>query len=550
MTNRLRRLSLLFGTLLVPWRALAGTELPPGCTPPPDDATLEAEGATIGEITIVVDDVFDPSRPGENHFLYRLANRLHINTRPTVVEQLLLVKPGDPYRRRLLDESERLLRAESVFSEATIRPVASCGNTVHLVVEAHDVWTLFVSAGFSRSGGKNTTKLELDDANFLGTGKNLAVEQRSTVDRDSSLIRYRDHNLMGSRARLELWYADNSDGGFKVFDLRRPFYALDTKWAAGLRVRLEEKVDDLYEAGRIKGSFRHDQDFIEAFVGRSAGLKNGRVARWLLGATRLEDDFGKAVRETEPFRIPSDRTLSYPWVGFEWIRDDFAKVSNLDQLARTEDVALGFQFNGRVGYSTESLGGDRNRAIFSFAATDGVRLGRDSLLLLKGSSAGRYSDDGAENFLTSADLRLYWRNFGNHLLFTSLQLDAARQLDFDNQLLLGGDSGLRGYPLRFQEGDRRVLWTLEQRFYTRLDLFKLVQVGGAVFVDLGRAWYVRDPGFKVRNDGWLRDVGLGLRLSSNRSSQGTVLHLDIAFPLDGDGTIDTVQWLVKTKQSF
>lgn len=31
--------------------------------------------------------------------------------------------------------------------------------------------------------------------------------------------------------------------------------------------------------------------------------------------------------------------------------------------------------------------------------------------------------------------------------------------------------------------------------------------------------------------GLLRDVGLGLRLSSSRSGQGAMVHLDLAFPL-------------------
>ena len=41
-----------------------------------------------------------------------------------------------------------------------------------------------------------------------------------------------------------------------------------------------------------------------------------------------------------------------------------------------------------------------------------------------------------------------------------------------------------------------------------------------------------------------------LRLGSTRSGLANVLHLDIAFPLDGDSSIDNVQFLVETKRSF
>ena len=31
---------------------------------------------------------------------------------------------------------------------------------------------------------------------------------------------------------------------------------------------------------------------------------------------------------------------------------------------------------------------------------------------------------------------------------------------------LGGDTGLRGYPLRYQNGNQRALFTVEERLYT------------------------------------------------------------------------------------
>ena len=47
----------------------------------------------------------------------------------------------------------------------------------------------------------------------------------------------------------------------------------------------------------------------------------------------------------------------------------------------------------------------------------------------------------------------------------------------------------------------------------------------------------------------LRDVGLGLRLAPTRASS-KIVHIDLAFPLDGDSGIDSVQILVEAKKSF
>jgi outer membrane translocation and assembly module TamA len=115
-------------------------------------------------------------------------------------------------------------------------------------------------------------------------------------------------------------------------------------------------------------------------------------------------------------------------------------------------------------------------------------------------------------------------------------------------LLLGGDNGLRGYPLRYQTGNQRALLTVEQRVYTDWYPFRLFRVGGAVFFDVGRAW-----GGDLRNTenpGWLSDAGFGLRIVNCRSAFGNVLHADIAFPLNGDSNIHSMQFLLRSRATF
>jgi hypothetical protein len=53
-----------------------------------------------------------------------------------------------------------------------------------------------------------------------------------------------------------------------------------------------------------------------------------------------------------------------------------------------------------------------------------------------------------------------------------------------------------------------------------------------------------------QSQGLLKDVGVGLRLGNSRSALGNVLHIDLAFPLDGDSSISSMQVIVETKRSF
>ena len=110
-------------------------------------------------------------------------------------------------------------------------------------------------------------------------------------------------------------------------------------------------------------------------------------------------------------------------------------------------------------------------------------------LLLIRREQGRFGELENENVLVGGRFRHFARTYGPHQLQTSIQVDLADNLDPDKQLLIGGDSGLRGYPRRYQDGDRRFLFSIEHRWYTDLELFNLIHVGAAAFFDMGSAWY-------------------------------------------------------------
>jgi hemolysin activation/secretion protein len=134
------------------------------------------------------------------------------------------------------------------------------------------------------------------------------------------------------------------------------------------------------------------------------------------------------------------------------------------------------------------------------------------------------------------------------LFFAAARANAVIDPDLDHQLLLGGDNGLRGYPLRYQSGKASVLFTAEERFFTTWFPFRLYQIGAAVFADAGRTW-----GDDVAGQaplGWLADAGVGLRIGNSRSGLGNVLHVDLAVPLNRQPGIDSVQLLIETRGSF
>ncbi|MCH9650024.1 MAG: BamA/TamA family outer membrane protein [Deltaproteobacteria bacterium] len=509
---------------------------------------LEERGTEIGKIEVDTQDIFNKEEPGEGYRLYRLANRLHRRTRDRVIEKFLLLEEGTPYSRYEVEESARILRSQRYLYDATIEPIAYDGKKVDLRIRTRDVWTLKVGASLSRSGGENNFNIEVQDSNFLGTGKEITLKRSSDVDRSGYKVRYIDPNLLGTRAELELNYGDNDDGRFQKLKFRRRFFSLDSRRAGGLEYVGNRRTDSFYDLGTVQWKFDHDETFAEAWTGISKGLIEGNTHRWLAGVTFEEHKFSANTPVPTPFRPLEDRTLSYPWLGFQLAQDRYLEAQDINLIGRTEDLALGHNITARIGWSSPIFGANRDQLILEGSYSLGLIPAENHVLLFDSYLTGRWGEGGEEDVLVGLAARYHWRNMGQHALFATLRVDAARELDPEKQLLLGGDSGLRGYPLRYQFGDRRALLTLEQRFYTPWHPLRLAHVGAAVFVDIGKVW---TPGTNsVSDQGTLIDVGFGLRLSPSRSGFGSMVHLDVAFPLTGEASIDRVQFLISTKETF
>jgi hemolysin activation/secretion protein len=513
----------------------------------PSDAELENAATRIGEILIDERQLFD-FRQDEDTSLTRVANRLHIPTREATIEDQLLFKSGDPYRADLLEESARILRDTRYLRDALIRPVAYHDGVVDVEVTTQDVWTLNPGISFGRKGGKNTGGVQVEDLNFLGLGTQLGAGYESGVDRDSKTIYYRDRQLGSSWWDLATRYSDNSDGRFAQFGLQHPFYALDSRWSAGVALSDDLRDDSRYDLGEVVDRYQVREKLASVYWGWSKGLVGDWARRYTVGLSFEDHAFSESPDGTVPLLLPENRRFAYPWIGAEWVQNEFRTARNRDQIEKTEDYSLGWRARAQLGFASTATGSDRDAVMLRGGVSKGLAASARQTLLFDADATGRVEQGEIHGGRLGAAARYYFRQSPGRLLFMGLSAEAGQNLDVDQQILLGGDSGLRGYPLRYQAGEGRWLFTAEQRFFTRWYPFQLFNVGAAVFYDMGATWG-RDP-LGAPSQGLLRDVGFGLRLGNSRSALGNVLHIDVAYPLDGDSSISNVQFLVETKKSF
>lgn len=514
----------------------------------PPETTIKADGLVIGAIVLRRSNIFDLSNPDEDKWLYRLANRLHVVTREPIIDKQLLFRPGDIYSQRAVEESERILRSRKYLYEADIRPLQIRDGVVDVEVVTQDIWSLLPDLSYSRGGGEDKWKVGIEDSNLLGRGQLLNVSYVDDIDRTSRSVEFADNHVGRSWVSVAAKYSDNSDGETTAVSVIRPFYALDAKWAAGSSVYGDDRRSTLYVLGDSAAEYRHERDYASLWAGWSNGISNGLVRRWTGGLVYDVNRFSDVANPTLLSVRPDDRKLIYPFVGFELVEDEYKTSRNHDQIGRTEDFLMGRRVTASLGWSDESLSNDRDALLLSAGASRGYGELEGTALLLALQASTRLESGHAKNALFTTSARFYHRQSEKRLFFASIEGSAGHALDVDNPIYAGGKTGLRGYPFRYQSGDSRVVLTIEQRYFTDWYPFRLVHVGAALFADVGRVWGVNPAGAEARE--WLTDVGFGLRLAPTRFSHRKVFHLDFAFPLSGDDSIDSMQIYFRAKRRF
>jgi hypothetical protein len=294
--------------------------------------------------------------------------------------------------------------------------------------------------------------------------------------------------------------------------------------------------------------FRRKLRQFDVSLGISAGEQRAETQRWRVGYSYEDRRFSNVGGEVPPDPFPENRTLSYPWIGFESIEDRFDTAANVDRIGRTEDIHFGRQYSAVFGWSEGALGGDGvSRLVLHSRYDDANRLDGTQLFMYGAGfdSYWNFDTNAVEELIASihADYRLPQTN--RFEFAASLKTRYVANLPADMQLLGGAETGMRGYPSRYQAGDRSYRVSFEERYLPEIYIARLVHVGFVVFVDAGRTWFSDDP-----NDegyGTLADVGFGLRFESTRTQRDRVVHLDFAFPLVDGPDVSGMEVLLQIK---
>ena len=499
-------------------------------------------------LVIKTNPIFDESDQ-DSFWLHSFANAIHINTQEKVVEDLLPFSLDSELTEEDIAEAERLLREAPYLRDAKVELIPNCDSddSHTLAIETWDNWSLLPSVSFGRKGGENKYSFGFKEDNFLGYGIGASVRYRKTHERSGyDFALYMPLNII-PHATLLTEYADNDDGAKSHLLLSKPFYSLNSNSMYSVDILDEEKVDTIDQNGDLAWGFGHKIKSIEVVYGWLINDEADSPLRIKTGIKKEQHKFYDLDSEFLEILL-SERDFLYPWIGVEYVQSEFEILSDVYLIGNREDVNLGWQLAFNMGIETEDQVSEFSCDVHFNASASKGKHWNNTLVLFSASSNGCLTDGKAEQYKVSTDVEVFYRFAPQWTFYGRAHLLSSKNQYFDTPVVLGGETGVRGYPLEYKHGEHFFSSTAELRLNPNIEIYQLFNVGFAAFADVGQTY--GDTVVENQIDSAIASAGIGTRIYSSRSSNANVVHVDIIRPLVSGENVDEWQWRVMVKRTL
>jgi hypothetical protein len=479
---------------------------------------------TIDTVIIVNGNIFDREDAAPD-WVARLANRLHIRTRQSVIRRRLLLNRGDPFDLARMEESERSLRALGVFRQVRLDTVRSQpGGKLALRAVTSDGWSTQPQASFTSVGGDKTWDVGLIERNFFGTATEVALVYGRNPDRSHLDFDFINPHVVGRRTELTLRYRDLSDGRRGEWRFGLPFHETAARhsietYGEVARERVLRFRDDV-----LLDSTRHHLLRVGLIGGVSAGATTSHHYTRVWGGWEWRrEDF--ALSDTA--HVPGSVFTSVR-AGIDIGSVRFRVLEHFNSYGRREDVDLSPTF--RAGVVLQSGVGYELNA-------------QTSAVWKRGFAVLQVAANGLDSTRTQAQITVVSQDIPRHTLIAHAEGGVVTHpkpgAEFDPWMV---QRGPRLFGVHDFTGTRTTWFVLEDRILVADDILGLMALGLAPFLDYGGAWYGDEP---ARQGG---DAGVSLRFGPTRAVRGEAGELALGYRF-GQG-VRGKRWAITLRKGF
>ncbi len=495
-------------------------------------------GPIIDSIVVVTANVFAPEEARGN-LLFRMANAVHVTTRPYVVWEELLFAVGQPYDSAEVEESMRNLRSRGLFRDVTV-DTTHVGDRVRVTVRAFDGWTTELQGTISQTAGTFTWAAGILERNLLGTGARAGVSYRKEPDRTAVSVLGGMDRVRGTRLAADLLIDNLSDGIRRDWLFGLPFRAFDDRVGFGLLGGANDERILRFRDGSLVDTFR-----------RRLFLQRAQMAYAPIASSSQYLRVGIAGQvKREEYRLAADSLLAIPdtvtgavGVFANFVTARFKVVTHYNGFQRDVDVDLSTRLSlsawlapGPWGYGRTGIG---PRLFVQVGAPFG-----DNWVVVQAGANALFSRS-----LSEPDSGRVWAGITavskptrKQALVLHVEGGAQKGVAPGREFDLGNGIGPRVFEAHAFTGTRAIWGSLEHRAFVIDEIGSLLALGFAAFVDYGGAWF---PDQGARFGG---DVGAGIRFGATRSTGPNIGRLDLAYRF-GDGVADD-RWVVTFGRGF
>jgi hypothetical protein len=495
----------------------------------PNHVTAQTSGTvrpsgrpTVDSIIIDNRNVFDQEDPSPD-WVANLANGLHMRTRQWVIRRRLLLNRGDPLDFARVEESERLLRNLGVFRQVRVDTLRLPDGRLALRSVTADGWSSQPQATFTTVGGDKTWEVGYKERNFLGTATEVAVAYGKDPDRRHLDLEFLNPHFFARRTSILLRHHDLSDGRHSEWRFGLPFHETAAQHSVETYGEVAHERVLRFRDDALLDSTRHHLLRVGLIGGIALSANSHRYTRvWGSWEWRREN-YGASDTSRVPYSV-----FTTVRAGIDVGSNRFRVLEHFNSYARREDVDLsplfhaGIVLQSGVGYEIS---------------------GQTSAVWKRGYALLRVAANGLDSTRTQAQITVVSQDVARHTLIAHAEGGIVTHpkpgAEFDPWLV---QRGPRLFGIHDFTGTRMTWLAFEDRLLLADNIFGLMALGVAPFVDYGGAWYGDEA---VRQGG---DAGLSLRFGPTRAVRGEAAELAFGYRF-GQGVLGK-RWAMTLRKGF
>lgn len=432
---------------------------------------LKFKGQRINSIEIIGLDfnqsISDTSFKREN-WLTKLANRIHKNTKESVIRNHLFFKEGSSVYPYLLADNEKFLRDQDFIQDARILllPSGIEDSSVDVVVIVRDVFSI---GGKINISSVNDVSVEVRDENLMGTGSRLSGSALYDKERDPKYgygMSFLQRNIRGHFVNWEIGYSNfypafnsNRDEAVRMYSrLDKPLYSRYTKWTGALELEMDKSYNRYINDSLFLNDFRYNNILADLWAGYNIGAGREKLTDHI---NRLRHFVALRVFYNHFFKVPQKFTSAYNYnyadingtlMSYSLYKQNFYRTNFIYGFGRAEDVPEGITTSAIGGWTIKE---GKKRAYYALTSEGSVFTGKRYFSFTVRAGTFTYKNHpedvdlmlGVNHFSELRKISTNWRNRNfinfvvtkqyNPVLNTPLFLDSEYGLPYFSQNAIG-----------------------------------------------------------------------------------------------------------------